>query len=279
MEKRGRCSEKPAVFTSISLTDLRKGDTDKIRDQLLAVKDHGIVILNAAGPEDMLVFAEAYYQSLDGGKRFLFRSAAAIPKSIGGITNQPLLSRQRLLDQTNPHGGLIVVGSHVKKSTRQLETLKKLDGMEFIPFDSHLVMDANQLREEIVRVTQRCSQLIKQGVTVAVYTRRELLYDRSGGKEQSLKISTAISQALTEIVSGLKIKPAFIIGKGGITASDIGTKGLLVKKALVMGQIAPGIPVWLTGPESRFPSTPYIIFPGNVGEDDTLYQIVRDLIG
>ena len=41
-----------------------------------------------------------------------------------------------------------------------------------------------------------------------------------------------------------------------------------------MGQIKPGIPVWMTGTESKFPQMPYIIFPGNVGEIDTLKEIV-----
>jgi len=40
----------------------------------------------------------------------------------------------------------------------------------------------------------------------------------------------------------------------------------------------PGIPVWLTGPESLFPNTPYIIFPGNVGDDDSLKKIVTMLM-
>ncbi|MDW7658738.1 MAG: nucleotide-binding domain containing protein, partial [Bacillota bacterium] len=70
------------------------------------------------------------------------------------------------------------------------------------------------------------------------------------------------------------VRPAFIIAKGGITSSDVGTKALHVKKAVVMGQIKPGIPVWMTGSESKFPGMPLVIFPGNVGEEDTLKEIV-----
>ena len=67
--------------------------------------------------------------------------------------------------------------------------------------------------------------------------------------------------------------------KGGITSSDVGTKALAVKKARVLGQIQPGIPVWQTGAESRFPGTPYVIFPGNVGEDGTLKAAAEVLLG
>ena len=75
----------------------------------------------------------------------------------------------------------------------------------------------------------------------------------------------------------LKVTPAFIIAKGGITSSDIGVKALKVKKAMVMGQIQPGVPVWELGPESTFPGVPYVIFPGNVGAEDTLKKAVAIL--
>ena len=52
---------------------------------------------------------------------------------------------------------------------------------------------------------------------------------------------------------------------------------LRVKKALVLGQAAPGIPVWKTGKESLFPGLSYVIFPGNVGGADTLRIIVETL--
>ncbi len=83
---------------------------------------------------------------------------------------------------------------------------------------------------------------------------------------------------MTSVIGQLHVKPAYIIAKGGITSSDVGTKALKVKKALVMGQIQKGIPVWLTGQESKFPGMPYIIFPGNVGDVDTLRRIVEELV-
>ncbi|MBS7176573.1 MAG: hydroxyacid dehydrogenase, partial [Clostridiales bacterium] len=64
---------------------------------------------------------------------------------------------------------------------------------------------------------------------------------------------------------------------GGITSSDVGVKALQVKKALVLGQILPGIPVWKTGDESKFPGTSYVIFPGNVGDDDALLRAVEKM--
>jgi uncharacterized protein YgbK (DUF1537 family) len=80
-----------------------------------------------------------------------------------------------------------------------------------------------------------------------------------------------------ELVRKLSIAPRFIIAKGGITSSDIATQGLGVRRAMVLGQILPGIPVWQLGPETHFPHVPYIVFPGNVGGADALTTLVRIL--
>jgi uncharacterized protein YgbK (DUF1537 family) len=67
------------------------------------------------------------------------------------------------------------------------------------------------------------------------------------------------------------------VAKGGITASDVATAGLGVRRAWVLGQIQPGVPVWRLGPESRYPGKPYVVFPGNVGGPDSLARIAADL--
>ena len=40
---------------------------------------------------------------------------------------------------------------------------------------------------------------------------------------------------------------------------------------------AAGIPVWRAGDESRFPGLFYIIFPGNVGDENTLRDVISVL--
>ena len=44
-------------------------------------------------------------------------------------------------------------------------------------------------------------------------------------------------------------------------------------------QVAPGIPCWVLGDESRFPGVPYVIFPGNVGTPKTLADVITLLRG
>ena len=79
------------------------------------------------------------------------------------------------------------------------------------------------------------------------------------------------------IVKDLITRPAFIIAKGGITSSDIATKGLGAKKALVLGQVIPGVPVWKLDETSKYPGLVYTVFPGNVGDDHAMVAVNRKL--
>lgn len=205
----------------------------------------------------------------------MFRSAASFTKVIGGVSDKPLLTKEELIQESSTSGGLILVGSHVQKTTEQLEQLKTVDSITFIEFDVHLVTDAAAFQSETDRVIALAESAIASGKTVTIYTRRERLDLGEGKQEEELKQSIKISDAVTSIVERLQARPRYIIAKGGITSSDIGTKGLRVKRATVAGQIKPGVPVWITGDESLFPGMPYIIFPGNVGTRDTLKETVE----
>ena len=224
---------------------------------------------------DVKVFAIAMIRAMKAGKTFMFRTAAAWTKVIGGVPDKALLTKEELVVPGNTNGGLIIIGSHVKKTTDQLAKLKELKDVKFIEFNHMLVLEPEKLEAELRRVVGDVEQAIENGQTVAVYTGRKR-FD-AGSEEESLRVSVKISEAITSIVSRLSIQPAFLIAKGGITSSDVGTKGLSVKRALVLGQVAPGIPVWKTGAESKFPGMSYIIFPGNVGAVTTLRDIVAKL--
>ena len=125
------------------------------------------------------------------------------------------------------------------------------------------------------KIIRQAEENISRGQTTTIYTSRKVL--DLGDSEKNLAASVKISDALTSIVKNLNVRPKFLIAKGGITSSDIGTKGLSVKKAFVLGQVAAGVPVWKIGAESKFPGMSYIIFPGNVGDVDTLRKIVEIL--
>ncbi|MCC8060890.1 MAG: hydroxyacid dehydrogenase [Clostridiales bacterium] len=278
VEEKTKGAYKAADVTGISLEDIHNMDVDKIEAILMGVKDFNKIIVNAVDYVDLKVFCTALYRAMAKGKVFMFRTAAAIVKVMGGVTDQPLLTRAQMVVNETENGGIIVVGSHTDKTTKQVEELKKLSDIEFIELDATLVRDDAAFEAEVQRCLDKEEACIRTGKTVCCYTTRALITADTGDKEDELRLSVKISDAVQSLVGRLDITPSFVIAKGGITSSDVGTKALAVRKANVLGQIKPGIPVWQTGSESKFPLTPYVIFPGNVGEIETLREAVEVLI-
>ncbi len=269
-----------ADMTYIDIDELRAQDIDGIAEKLRRVTGFGKVIVDAADYADVMIFAAALLQVMAEGKHFLIRSAAAITKVLGGVPDRPLLTRDDLIDPSDRNGGMIIVGSHVNKTTRQLDALRHCScPIEFLEFNQHLVLQPGGLEQETARVSALAGEKIAAGATVAVYTRRDRFdLPEDAGAEEQLRISTQISDAVSAVVANLTVRPSFLIAKGGITSSDVGTKALHVYRATVMGQVLPGVPVWQTGAESKFAGLPYVIFPGNVGDDDGLRTVVESFM-
>ena len=276
-EKTGGVYKKENV-TAISLKDIRALAFDKIEEQLMAVEDFNKIVVNAIDYVDVKIFCVALYRAMAKGKTFMFRTAAAIVKVMGGVSDQPLLTREQMVVKETDSGGVIVIGSHTEKTTRQMEMLKEIPDIAFVELNARLVRDEAAFAREVERCLALEEEYISSGRTVCVYTTRTLITADTGDKEDDLRLAVRISDAMQSLVGRLSIVPSFVIAKGGITSSDVGTKALAVQRANVLGQIKPGIPVWQTGDESKFPQTPYVIFPGNVGEDSTLKEAAEILI-
>lgn len=262
---------------SISLDELRSLDIDAILNKLSQTNNFDKVVVNAVTEDDVKAFSIALLQAIEQGKNFLYRTAASFTKVIGDVSSRPYLTKEELIQSSNKKGGLIVIGSHVQKTTDQLNELKELDKVAFVEFKVSVVKDKQAFDQEIARVQAFIDDHLSKGQTVCIYTSRERLDLGEGMQEEELALSVKISDAVTQFVNECQAVPRYVIAKGGITSSDVGTKGLEVKKAEVAGQITAGVPVWKTGETSKFPNIPYIIFPGNVGENDTLKKVVEHL--
>ena len=145
--------------------------------------------------------------------------------------------------------GCFIVGSHVKKTTQQLEHLLQQEGTCAIEVDVQRILDdAPLLMSETLDTIQ---QVVDMGLTPVVYTsRQEIRLDDANLRQH-----------------------AYLVGKGGITSHDILTKGLGIKSARVLGQIINSVPCVMA---EKFP---YIIFPGNVGNEQSLSEVFNKLKG
>lgn len=261
----------------VSLEMLREENLEAIEELLFSVSGFQKIIVNATEYSDLVPFCKALALAVEKGKNYILRSAASIVKVLGGVSDQALLSAEDMGVETTG-GGLVVVGSHTQKTTAQLEALLTMPKVCAVAFQSDLVLEGEEVfRVEIKRAREACEEVLRKGDTAVVFTGRKLLVQEGDTQESSLLRSVRISEGLQSIVGELSVVPKFLIAKGGITSSDVAVKALAVKQAKVLGQIKPGIPVWKTGVESRFPGVPYVIFPGNVGDENTLKEIVESL--
>lgn len=275
-EKSGGSIE-PEHVASISIQDLRVGGPLRVAGILRQTIAGRPIVLNAACYADLEIAALGAMMAEDTGTRLIYRTGASFVRARAGITARPQLTRADLLGTGTPPyvPGMVVVGSHVKRSTEQLRELLTLSNVAPIEVDvREIVKDAGGRDRLIAEATSAVTAALSMGLTPVVFTSRDVA---PVGREDSLIISRSVSDALVRIVRAVDRRPGFIIGKGGITSSDIGTKALGARRAVVLGQIRPGVPVWRLGQESRFPDLPYVVFPGNVGGPETLAEIVAEL--
>jgi len=261
------------AVASISLNDIRTGGPEVVRAKLLSLQDGQICVVNSAAPRDLEVVAWAALQAEDHGSRILYRTAAQFVAARLGLESRPLLTTAEL-KLGNKHGGLTVVGSYVSKTTEQLKPLLNDDRCERIELPVNALLSEDSARV-VSDSAQRMNQALTAGRDVVMFTSRELIVGESPA--DNLEISRRVSAALVEFVQRLAVLPRFFVAKGGITSSDLATRGLGVKRALVLGQILPGVPVWELGPETKFPGLPYVVFPGNVGGPDALAELIQKL--
>ena len=223
-------------------------------------------IVNASSYDDLYHFSKQLFEetsSFDGA--VVIRSSSSLPKAMSGIGNKPLLDRTSLKCQEGV--GCFIVGSHVNKTTLQLKQLLATDGTQGVEVDvQRILCDEKTLKEHTLADILHIAQ---QGMTPVVYTSRKEIRLEDATQRQHL--GQQVSDFLVDLVHDLPFTPSYLVAKGGITSHDILTKGLMVKCARVMGQVVPSVPCVMT---ERFP---YIIFPGNVGGEESLKEVFLKL--
>ncbi len=261
-------------ITSITLEDLRVGGPARTAQKLMAIPLQGYGVVNAASYRDLEVLVAGLLQAEAGGQPFVFRTAASFVRVRAGIAPRDAITPGEVT-ASNRHGGLFVAGSYVPKTTAQLSALMAAQTVAAIEISVASLLDDTQREVEIAQALQAVNHHIGKGDDTVLFTSRDLV--TAAGDAANLRIGQQVSDSLIRVVQGLTCQPRYLVAKGGITASDIATRGLGVRRAMVMGQVLPGVPVWELGNETRYPGMAYIVFPGNVGDDNALAEIQKRL--
>ncbi len=262
------------------LADLRAG----CRHRLLGLQGNVCCAVDAEGQADLDAFARDVLAAAGTGKRFLFRSAASLLTSLAQLPPQPIPAERMSEYARSDKPGAVLVGSHVRKTTEQLQRLLQEPGVAGIEVPVVALLDGDRLGS--AGATERRSRELAEktlaaaraahvaGKTPVIFTSRdELRFDEVAVR---LAFGQAVSALLMAIARGLPPDISFLIGKGGITSNDLLSTGLALPAVRLLGQIVPGCSV-VRVPEDwpLFPNLPVVLFPGNVGDREALATTYR----
>ena len=240
-------------------------------DRLLQLERNRCCVVDGERQADFDKFAADILTAASQGKKFLFRSGASILTSLADLGPQPIPATEMSKYVRDGKPGVIIVGSHVQKTTDQLSQLLKTEGIIGVEIDvSQLVGEDERVRAQLLATTiDRINTIHQAGDTPAIYTsRQELNFDSI---QIRLKFGEAVSDLLMDIIRALPDDIGFLISKGGITSNDTLSKGLALRTARLLGQILPGCSAIVTpSANTQFPNLPVVLFPGNVGDENAL---------
>ena len=131
---------RPEDVRSISLADIRLGGPARVREVLASVAGGAWVVVNATEYSDLETVARAVLDAERGGQSFLFRTGPSFVRALSGLGPKPPLRGAQLWGpsaERRPRGsatrgpgraagghGLVVVGSHVGQTSRQVAALR-----------------------------------------------------------------------------------------------------------------------------------------------------------
>lgn len=252
----------------ICLSDIRAGNDGLMVQKLMACQHGQPIVLDAEYESDLKQAVLAIIAAELKGKRFVYRTAASFVKVRAGMAKRPLV-----IPQKTGKAGLIVVGSYVAKTTAQLNYLVENNSLPIIEIAIEKVL-SDEAADYLKTLTHQTDQWLQKKQPVVICTERQYQFGALS-PEQRLKKGQRISDFVCDLVRNLHTHPDFLLAKGGITSLEVARKGLSATQAVVLGQIAEGVPIWELGESSKFPSMPYVVFPGNVGSETTLDEVFR----
>jgi uncharacterized protein YgbK (DUF1537 family) len=249
-----------------------------IADAIGAATESTPIVADIVTENDLRALALGLEEAERRGKKLLYRVGPPFVRARIGQEIRSELSGAEAYAGNTPSeaGGLIVVGSHVGVTTRQLKVLtEQHSAARIVEIDVEKLLGASA--DEHLDQTVDTVVDALHGGDVIVHTSRLLI--KTDDAAESLRIARTVSAAVVAVVNRtLKtFPPRFVIAKGGITSSDVAAHGLEIRHGIVRGPMLPGIvSLWepVDGPAKGIP---YIVFAGNVGDDESLAQVTRKL--
>lgn len=269
-----------ADVVSISLDDIRIGGPDRVAEILGSVTGGTFVVVNGTDYADYEIVVLALQRVEEAGRSFLYRTGPSFVRALAGIEPREPMTAPDIWPAGRPSGhGLVIVGSHVGLTSRQVLAVQQRGGIAEIELHVPTLTDPERRDAHVARVGAQVAETLATS-DVMLFTSRTLV--RGGDADDSLAISRTVSTAVVEVArAALAARPAWVVAKGGITSHDVAVRGLGIRRAEVLGQLFRGI-VSVFRPVEAAPEAvgvPYVVFAGNVGDENTLAEVIETFGG
>jgi len=241
----------------VGLPELRERGGDAVRDALLAAAPPAACVPDVEDVADLERIAEGLRAAEAAGARVLVRCAP----TFAGVLAGNLASGEVAPPEPGPGGVLLVCGSYVSATTRQLEHLAAHRGARAIELDPLALADDAEAPAAVARAAQAARAAIAAEGLAVVATARE-----RPESTRTLDAGLRIARNLASVVPA--VAPGVVVAKGGITSAVTLQDGVGVDGAWVVGPLLPGVALWRAG------EVGYVVVPGNVGDDGLLTELV-----
>jgi uncharacterized protein YgbK (DUF1537 family) len=249
----------------VTLADLRASGGQAVADALAVAAPRELVVPDAATDADVELVHAGLISAIGAGQQVVVRCAAPLAAMCAGRLSRSFLPRP--LHPERP-GVLVVCGSHTAAATAQLDRLAAWAGIDpvVIPTDAAFADPAAAGRNAAGRAR---AQLAGGGIAVLATAR-----DRRPS-DDTLDHGAKVMSALIGAATAVKPLVGAVVSKGGITSAEVARTCFAARTAHVRGQVAAGISVWDLGEGAG--RSIQVIVPGNVGDEDTLVDVMRAL--
>lgn len=269
---RRRLRDDVAQVRVLDLARLRSGSgPERVRDELRHGHHDDVWIAEAVTGGDLAALAAGCALAEEDGLQVVYRTG---PTAVRALAGQPL-PKPWPGRAGAAASGLVVVGSHTGLTNAQVDELRRSRPVSLVELDAGVVVagDEAALEAEIGRAAAAVRAAVPS-VTTVLRTSRQVV-----AGADPIATSGRVAAALTETVRRIaeSTRLGFLVAKGGITSHDVPARALGATRAVVLGQLFPGmVPVWRLLDGSR-PELPYVVFPGNVGDRTSLAVAVTRL--
>lgn len=221
-----------------------------------------VVTCDAIDAGDVRLIGDAVRAARAEGRTVVVRCAAPLAADLAGVASDGLLPLP-LVD--GPRPTLLVCASHTAGATAQLKLLEPAFGQPVQVQTGAALVDP---AEAGTAAADEVKARLADGGFAMLSSQRERLAEHN-----TLDHGERVMRAITTAVATVRDDVDVVITKGGITSSEVASTGLGVQRAMVLGQVLPGVSVWAIEPTPGH-SQLLVVVPGNVGGPDTLQQVL-----